>query len=246
MIKRFLQKPVVYALIFWVVFGFLGFIAVDKILMPIIAGHLKTTVVIPDLVGKTGPEAELALDNVDLLYKWDTVGRYSTEIDAGSVLIQLPEAGRTVKKGRTIHLIVSKGLREVEIPELRGRSQRQAEISLNRLGLVQGQIVPGAHASIPRGVVIRTEPAAGSVVRVGQEVDIVISSGMTAGKIQLPNMQGLSLEKAKEQLSSLGFKLGNIMRKSSEAELPNTILTQHPRYGEYLERATAIDFVVAE
>lgn len=246
MIKKILQMPFIYALLFWIAIGSLGFLAVDKIVMPILAGRFKATVAIPDVVGKPGTEAEQALGQVDLLFKWDTTGRYSAEIPAGSVLIQLPEAGRTVKKGRTVHLIVSKGLREVQIPELRGRSQRQAEISLHRLGLVQGKIIPGAHASIPRGVVIRTEPAAGTLVRVNQQVDVVISSGEISGKVQLPSLVGLSLENARTKVLELGFALGAVARQASEKELPNTILSQYPRSGEYLERGTAIDFVAAE
>lgn len=250
MIKTLWQKiskqPWFYALVFWAVGMVILMFTMDWFVMPVLAGHLKSTVQIPHVVGLPGPEAEKILKDKNLAFVWDTVGRYSPTIPAGAVLIQLPTANRVVKEGRTVHLTVSKGLREVKVPSLRGKSLRQSEISLNRLGLSQGKIVEGAHISIPRGVVIRTIPGAGKLVRVGDSVDIVISAGKTRGRVQMPNLVGSSLNQAKTALQELRLEVGEVTKIQKSDQLPRTVISHDPRRGEYLDPGTPIHLVIAE
>ena len=111
-----------------------------------------------NLTGKL-EAAESALTQAGFKVEWIKEGRYSSQVPAGMVLVQMPKAGRTAKIGRTVRLTKSLGLRKVIIPDLRGKSQNQADISLVRAGLVNGGTIQGAHQSIPRGAVIRTIPA---------------------------------------------------------------------------------------
>ncbi|HSQ40988.1 MAG TPA: PASTA domain-containing protein [Fibrobacteraceae bacterium] len=240
------QHPSFYAVCFWVVVGTALLLLVDFIVMPIVAGHLSFTSQVPEVVGKTATQAEQALLDRDLKVSWDSVGRYSSKVPAGAVLIQIPTAGRTVKTGRTVHLIASKGQREVTIPELRGKSQRQAEITLGRLGLVVGAMIPGTHPSIPRGVVIRTEPEAGKVVRMGDKVDVVICGGAARVRLHMPNFKGLSLEQATNLADSLGLKLKRVKRKKKTSKLPNTVIAQKPGPGKSLKPGSSISLLVAD
>ena len=168
----FKTAPIVKAIAVWIVLLIVLAFAVDKLLMPIFSGHFASTGEVPNLEGMSQEAAEKALDSAGFKYEWLEEGRYNSQVPEGMVLVQMPAAGRVAKLGRTVKLTKSLGVREVEIPDLRGKSQKQAEISLTRAGLVQGEIVKGAHASIPRGVVIRTEPMAGNKVRMGDTVKV--------------------------------------------------------------------------
>jgi len=248
--KRFLaflnRSPILFAIVFWVL-AILFFVTLANwVIMPIIAGHSAKTMPVPNVVNLPTDEAETVLHNAGLNVKWAKDGRYSGEIEVNHVLLQMPAAGRTVKENRTILLTLSKGRQEVSVPDLRGASQRQAEISLQRLELLLGSKIEGAHSEIPRGVVIRTEPEAGKRVRIGSKIDIIISSGNSSGKTLLPNLREMSLSKAKAVIDSLGFKLGNIITIQVEDKLPNTVLELIPKPGEYLEAGTSIDLTVAE
>ena len=240
------RRPMLYAVVFWALVLFVVAIAVNWLAMPVIAGRFANTMTVPNVVNLPAEEAEKVLKKAGLNFKWSKEGRYSFEIVANNVMIQIPEAGRTVKENRTVFLTVSKGRQEVIIPDLRGTSQRQAEISLQRLELVLGAKIEGAHAEIPKGVVIRTEPEAGKKVRIGSRVDLVISSGNSQGKVLLPNLREMSLDKAMETIQSLGFKIGEIIAVPHDNKLPNTVLELNPKQGEYLEIGTAIDITVAE
>jgi serine/threonine-protein kinase len=247
LIPEFLdRRPVFFAIAFWFFAVIIIAILVNWLLMPVIAGHFVKTLQVPNVVGISAELAESTLQEAGLKVKWAKEGRYSGVVPANNVLIQLPAAGRTVKKNRTVALTLSKGMHEVAVPDLRGSSQRQAEISLQRLGLLLGTKIEGAHSEIPHGVVIRTEPDNGKKVRIGSKVDLIISSGSFRGKTMLPNLKEMSFERVRHVLDSLGFIVGEINSVETVDKLPNTVLDSSPKPGEYLEAGTAIDLTVAE
>jgi serine/threonine-protein kinase len=241
------KAPVVKALCVWIVLLVLLAFFVDKLVMPIFSGHFASTGEVPNLEGMSEDAAQKALEDAGFKYEWLEEGRYSAQIPAGMVLVQMPAAGRTAKLGRTVKLTRSLGLREVEIPDLRGKSQKQASISLARAGLVQGAIVKGAHQSIPRGVVIRTIPVAGEKVRIGDTVKVVISAGATQGKTVQPDFSGEQIDNVYVKLETLGFKVGKIKRKKDEeGRAPGTVIETSPKHGDYLPPDTKINFVIAD
>lgn len=244
--KKFFTHGLPYAIIFWLIMGFVLFLIVDSIVMPIIAGHNKEIIEVPSVVGKKAEDAEKLIIQSGLKVKWQKEKRYSAKIPMGHVMIQMPIKGRGVKEGRNIVLTLSKGNREVVLPSLRGSSKRQAEITLNRLGLKLGKMIDGAHASIPRGVVIRSVPASNKKIRIGSEVDLVISSGDKSGKVKLPEMTGMAFYKVQSLVDSLGFKMGEITKKASTEQLSNTVISHLPKHGEFLNNGEVIDFVIAK
>ena len=240
-------SSIVRAIIVWAVGLVVLAFAVDKLLLPIFAGEFSSTGTVPNLEGLAPEVAEKKLDSAGFKFEWLEEGRYNSQVPAGMVLVQMPAAGRVAKLGRTVKLTKSLGVREVEIPDLRGKSQKQAEITLTRAGLVQGEIVKGAHASIPRGVVIRTEPMAGNVVRMGDTVKVVISAGATMGKVMLPSFEGEIMDNVYPKLEQLGFRVGKIKRvKGENGERSGTVLETAPKEGDYLKPDSKIDFVIVD
>ncbi|MEZ4596321.1 MAG: PASTA domain-containing protein, partial [Chloroflexota bacterium] len=113
--------------------------------------------------------------------------RFHDSVDAGSVIRTDPPAGTEVAAGTTIDYVVSKGpgatptpeptLEPVEVPNLRGFSPEDAVSALLDANLTPGERRNRFHDSVPRGQVIRTNPAAGERVDVGTTVDYVVSRG---------------------------------------------------------------------
>jgi len=244
------NSPIVKAIAIWIVALIILAFAVDKIVMPLFAGAFASTGEVPNLEGMSQEVAEKTLTDAGFKFEWLEEGRYNATIDSGRVLVQMPAAGRVAKLGRTVRLTMSLGLRQVEIPDLRGKSQKQASITLSRAGLVQGAIVKGAHKSIPRGVVIRTDPMAGEKVRVGDTVKVVISAGVTTGKVALPDFTGEMIDNVYPQLEKLGFVVGKIKRTKAPEDMeepaPGKVIETSPKYGDYLPPDTKINFVIVE
>lgn len=234
-----------YALFFWAIISLFGFLVIHLFVMPYISGQYTEVIVVPDVTNMSEEMAISLLIEKNLDYQWDSAGQYSATVPKGSVMLQIPQSNKEVKAGRTIRLIVSKGLREVEVPELRGQSRRQGEITLNQLGLKIGQLIQNAHPAIPKGVIIRTIPESQTVVTIGASVDLVISGSNSSPTEMLPSVIGMSYKNAVALLDSLGFAIIKTT-KSDSTSLPLTVLEQHPQSGEFLEKNSSVTIIIAE
>ncbi len=111
----------------------------------------------------------------------------SDDVDEGRVIRCAPASGEEVDEGSEIIPIVSSGDETVEVPDVRGQSQQQAENTLERVGLFVGRIDEEPDPTIREGSVIRTSPAAGVDVREGSQVHLVISTGPTPSPTPSPS-----------------------------------------------------------
>jgi len=244
-LARFFSKPFFLAVLLWGIVGAILYLLLNLLVMPYLAGKFKSTVKVPALVRLPPEQAKSILDKDGLIYMLDSTGDYSTDVAAGRILTQYPESGTVVKQGRRIWVKISKGLKSVELPALRGLSMRQAEITLQQLGLKVGRVREDRNSAIPAGAVIGTSPAKGANLEKGREVNIDISQGVEAAPAGMPSLQGQPLSRAKERIKDLGLKLGKVSYKKDRKSLPGTILSQSPPAGaDYKGRA--VDLVVSK
>ena len=159
-LARFFSKAFFVALLLWGLICVALYLVTDLLLMPYMAGKFKGTVRVPALVSLPPEEAKAILGKNELLYMLDSTGDYSQDVAAGRILSQYPLVGTEVKKGRRVWVKISRGGKSVELPALRGLSLRQAEITLQQMGLKIGRVRSLRHAAIPSGAVIGTVPPA--------------------------------------------------------------------------------------
>ncbi|GEK91705.1 Stk1 family PASTA domain-containing Ser/Thr kinase [Alkalibacterium kapii] len=93
--------------------------------------------------------------------------------------------------------------REVEIPQLEGMSVEEAEIELKRLNLELGEVIEQNDEAIGEGRVIRTNPAAESILKESNEVDIYISLGKKP--VSVLNYSEENYEDIRARLTEQGF-----------------------------------------
>ncbi len=129
------------------------------------AGPAPRTV--PDVVGKPFAEAEAALTAVQLGVQRNDV--FSDSVPAGVVVATEPGASATLNRGDVVRVDVSKGPDLVTVPDVTGRSLDEAVAILRSSGLVEGQVSGRAG----RKVAV-TDPRAGTNVRRGSRVDLVL------------------------------------------------------------------------
>jgi serine/threonine-protein kinase len=246
--KAFFQKiyntPWLFAVVVVALAVALLVLVADKLVMPAIAGQFTSEVATPDVLGMSEEEAAQKLLAAGLDTLWAPEGNYSPTVPLGRVLTQAPAPGRLVKEGREIYLTISKGVQEVELPNLRGKSRRQAEIVAQRLGLVlASKDVRRPDPTLSRNIVIGLEPLKGGTVRVGDTVRLLLSNG---SKISVPGLVGLSEEAALKKLDSLHFGAPKVSYQADSTQLPRTVLSQEPEAGETLSSGGSVRLVVAE
>ncbi|MDE7311816.1 MAG: Stk1 family PASTA domain-containing Ser/Thr kinase [Eubacterium sp.] len=100
------------------------------------------------------------------------------ELPEGTVIRQSPEAGARVKKGDVVTLTISKGIEQVQVPDLRKRTEAEAAQLLLDSKLEKGNNIDSAYDdTIPEGSIISQSPQPGSSVNAHSKVDYVVSLG---------------------------------------------------------------------
>jgi beta-lactam-binding protein with PASTA domain len=129
----------------------------------------------PDVIGLPFVEAKARVEAIGL--KAREAGQvYESKRPEGAVVAQRPEAGRQVKVGRVINLMVSGGKRKVPVPNLVGRPLTQADEILLAAELQLGELRFEQNTSLPEGTIIAQEPLPSEEVGVGSEVDLLIAT----------------------------------------------------------------------
>jgi serine/threonine-protein kinase len=204
----------------------------------------KAEAIVPKVVGMNEKDAISLLEDNDLepIISGTT---FNESFPKGSVVLQRPEEGATVKIGRRIYLYVSGGEPTVLVPLLKGKSVRDAKFALERIGLVLGTVeqVPSNN---PKNMIFDQEFMEGTPIKKGQSVGISVSSGIETGEISVPDLIGKSLMEASKELADSLLKIGKLNYQKSFSLLPNTIIDQYPSKGTKVNPGDAIDLFVTK
>lgn len=103
---------------------------------------------VPDLQQLTLDQVEKTLKEKDLRYEILDSGNYNPNFPKYSVIDQIPKAGKFVKENRKLYLTLNpSGYNKVEVPNVVGRTRRQAEPTLLATGFEIGKISYKPHIS---------------------------------------------------------------------------------------------------
>lgn len=104
---------------------------------------------------------------------------YSEDVDKDKVVRTEPEGGSMAKEGSKVTLVISNGKEEknVEVPNLTGYTQAEAENALASKKLTTGSVTHENSDNVAEGYVIRQSVKSGTEVPEGSSVDFVISDG---------------------------------------------------------------------
>ncbi len=237
---RQMVKPAAITAVIIVILFFLF----DDVLMPYYVQKGKTTHV-PSVVGMFLAEAkktllDAGLEPKEAEFKPDKFNK------AGTVLLQNPIAGSEVKFGRGVYLTISGGEEYIEIPNLKGKSLREAEFNLERYGLRLGKISYEPSEEMFENTIMRQDPAAGVKTKSGVIIDVVVSQGKSTDKHVIPNIVLKTHTEAEKILAAEGFHIGKVTYQINLDLLPNTVLEQSPKAGELGQTGQGIDLIVAQ
>jgi beta-lactam-binding protein with PASTA domain len=109
--------------------------------------------------------------------------------------------------GTVVDLVVSKGARPLEIPDVSGTSLKKAAAALEEAGFAVAATADAYSVDIAAGRIIGTEPGATEVAPEGSEVTLVVSAGPEFEQIRLPDLRQMSLGAARNELRELGLRV---------------------------------------
>jgi beta-lactam-binding protein with PASTA domain len=167
------------------------------------------TVTVPSFVGQTLNDANAEIERLklnSLVVDHQTSDRYPKDV----VIMQRPEAGQQVRKGRQVSFIISDGIVARLIPDLRYQSMREVQLDLSRSHLQLGKIKYARSDVIPEGHVISQNPPALVSAHEGDVVAVVVSRGGRANLI-VPDFVGLTIDQARALATDAGIKIGQVV-----------------------------------
>lgn len=194
---------------------------------------------VPDISGKTLPEARSALLNLGLIIGLVTYDSHPT-IPAERIISTDPGAGEQVLGGATIDIVVSEGSGIVTMPSLQNQTLVSARSTL------EGEpykfivaIVEESSNSIEAGRVTRTGPSAGVQATRGDTVTIYVSTG--PAKVIVPPVENMNVDEARSILINSGLKV-----VVEEVAVPmgssnhRVVISQNPSAGTEVDPGTTI------
>jgi beta-lactam-binding protein with PASTA domain len=240
--KNILKNPLVRKLLY-VLIGFVAFIVLlNDVIMPWYVSEPEEKV--PTVISM---KEEKALDilkkaNLEPVIS-DTT--FDERYPRGTIILQKPNGGETVKEGRRIYLFVSGGEPVVLVPSLKGKSVRDAKFSLERIGLKLGNVndIPSTN---PKNMIFDQQYVEGTPLKKGDSVGVTVSAGEEYGEITVPDLIGKSLTEAEQILADSSLRVGKINYQPSFSLLPNTVLDQYPSKGNKANKGDQVDLFVTK
>lgn len=218
-------------------------IFIDKLVMPWYTKHGEALAV-PNVVAKRYEMAKelLEIQGLEVVKEGE---KYDSRLPFGYVVDQNPRANRLVKKGRRVYLTISVGEREIQVPNLKGLSETNAEETLKSLGLRVGKREYKYIAEELPQVVIEQSVPAKSFIKASSAVDITVSLGEPVANVVVPSVFGISLEAAKREIQKSGLTIGVITYRRNPEMLPNSVLEQSLEAGTTVANGDTVNLVVS-
>jgi serine/threonine-protein kinase len=199
---------------------------------------------VPDVVGLSLSEAEDVLRK-ERLSSLVIAEKHDEKAPVGFILSQDPEAGETVKEGREIKLVMSMGPELVAVPDLVGKTFREADLTLKGGGLDFGSLDYQHSDDFEEGKIVSQSPRAGNRVSKGTLVDLVVSKGPEPRETVMPSLVGLRYEAALEELRSLKMEASSVREEPSAVYPAGYVISQTPSAGSPVMEGAAVNLKVS-
>lgn len=186
---------------------------------------------VPQVTGKSYDEAKKILTSKGFnVIIQDSV--YTDTLKPFQVLRQIPDGDAIVKVNRDVYLVINRKVPpEISMPNLVGFSKRNAEMILKNNGLKLGDTTfkpDFARNSVLeqsyKGQLIK----AGTKIRMGSTIDLVLGDGIGDKEFGVPGIIGMTFAEAKEEIEASGLSFLSIRAPGVKDTQNAYIIWQRP------------------
>ncbi len=196
----------------------------------------------PDLSGLSFEQADSALKKANLVLK--KAGEDFSPLAAGKVYSQMPEPGSKIKGGRTIRVWVSKGRKQVVVPNFSGMDLFNAKVLAERQGLIIKHI-SYTKKDVAYNKVITSDPAPGTVLFNTNIVSFLVSLPEDGDLVIMPELLGVDLWEARKTLSNYRLVLGEVEYIDDVDLESNIVIDASVQAGERVKPGTVINLTIS-
>ncbi|MFT4144884.1 MAG: Stk1 family PASTA domain-containing Ser/Thr kinase [Mobilitalea sp.] len=200
---------------------------------------------LPKVTGYTKEDAMTLIKakDPDAIIEWGN-DDYSDEYEAGKVMKQYPAEQSDILKGSTVILTISVGKQPIEIPDVYGLTEEQADKKITEKELLlDHEWIPSDEVEV--GKVINTIPERGTMVKAGDTVKVIVSTGPEIKKVNVPSLLGKTELQASNALTALNLKLGTVDYAASDIYPKGQVSYQSTSEGQSVDTNTTIDITIS-
>ena len=173
--------------------------------------------------------------------------RVESDRPVGEILDQDVAAKSRVTKGTVITLTVSAGGANVsdtyKVIDFARRSLDYVTTMLKEHE-ISYTVEEEYSDEVEAGMVIRTDPAAGTEIEPGTSLTIYVSKGKETKKVEVPSLYGMTEEQARQALSDRGLSVGSADHVANSAAA-GTVVWQSTSAGTEVDEGTSINIQIS-
>ncbi|MEO6700177.1 MAG: Stk1 family PASTA domain-containing Ser/Thr kinase [Jatrophihabitantaceae bacterium] len=194
---------------------------------------------IPQVNGKSYDQAQQAFAGMPIQLNRKDVADPTGKVAAGSVIRTDPAADAQVRRNAVVNVYVSAGPPPVTVPDVKNKSQNDAQSQLSQAGL-STSLGQDYSSTVPDGSVISQDPPANATVPKFSTVRLVISQGPPVVTLpQIPN--GTNADDARSTLEALHLK---VRIKKAFGGFLNKVVGMDPKAGQQVPAGSEVVLTV--
>ena len=225
------------------VLSFIIFAGISAYLTLTLLIKSEDIVIVPDLTGKEVIYVLEILTNLGLNTKVKGF-EYSEDVPKNHIIFQQPEPSVEIKKGRDIKIVISKGAKNILMPNLKGLSLQQARIIIEENGLCHKEQSLTYSDIFEKDNIIAQVPSPGAQITRGECVNLLLSLGIRPRAYKMPMLNGLTLDQAIGVIEKSNLTLGEIKSLFLEDKPEDTITNQDPLAGSLVYEGRSVTLVL--
>jgi beta-lactam-binding protein with PASTA domain len=250
---------------------FVNFFQVASLLMALVAVALLAAITtmhfaihgaevqVPALKGMTVPDARSETAGLGLSLDVDN-RYYSADVAAGHILSQSPEPGTVVRREWKVRVAESLGPQKVDVPDMVGKEERVAALTLRRSGLELGATGHLPYGKAAEGTVLAQDPPAHAQGISQPSINLLVAApddDAPDGYV-MPDLVGSPVVSAQAQLTRVGIKsaanfvdvpIAPVASGNAPPRLPvrpGAVMAQTPMAGTRVDQGTLVKLTVAK
>jgi serine/threonine-protein kinase len=180
---------------------------------------------VPNVVGQDVNQAVAALASLGLN---PNIARVFSTAQTDTVTAQQPHAGDSVPKGSNVRINVSRGAKPVQVPDVTGQPFANAKSALQGQGFSVSRVDVQSD-QYPQGVVVASDPPAGSSVAKGSKVTLSVSKGPAS--TQVPDVTNQNQADATQILEGAGLTVAVVQDFVTDPSQDGIVISQNPPAG---------------
>ncbi|GAC57713.1 serine/threonine protein kinase PknB [Gordonia hirsuta DSM 44140 = NBRC 16056] len=196
-------------------------------------------IAIPEVTGLTGKAAKDNLEQSGFRVK--QLAESSLDVAEGLAVRTAPGSGVPTPKDSEVTLYVSSGPERRPLPNLRGKSAKDAEGQLRKLGFTEIKTEKTESTAALKDKVVRTTPAAGSETAVNTTVVMFLGTGPR--EVTVPNLTGQTEAQARTALEQLGLEMAMV---EGDSERPaGRVVSSSPSTGQTVLAGSVVQVTIS-